>query len=93
MPFSGALVSSTRLDQCRFTKTATNKLQARRGALTAVAAGLRQSRISAQVEWAGEAQKWIRTRTRQRGSLSGKAICRPRSGGGQISAPCWTCRG
>ena len=78
MPFGGAFVSSAGLDQRRFTKTATNELQADRGSITAVAAGLRQGRISAQVERAGEAQKWIGAR--QRAGVSGKGICRHRAG-------------
>ena len=78
MPFGGAFVSSTGLDQRRFTETATNELQADRWSVTAVAAGLRQRRISAQVERAGEAQKWIRAC--QRAGISGKGICRHRAG-------------
>ena len=74
MPLRRALIGSTRLNQSRFTKTTANKLQAWRWSITTVAAGLRQSRISAQVERAGEAQKWIRAR--QRAGVGGKEICR-----------------
>ncbi|MEA2647804.1 MAG: hypothetical protein QOG61_239, partial [Candidatus Binataceae bacterium] len=78
MPFGGAFVSSAGLDQRCFTEAATNQLQANRWSVTAVAAGLRQRRISAQVERAGKAQKWIRAR--QRAGVGGKGICRYRAG-------------
>ena len=78
MPFSGAFVSGAGLDQRRFTETATNELQAYRWSITAIAAGLRQRGIAAQVERAGEAKEWIRAC--QRAGVGGKGICRHRAG-------------